>query len=44
MAAQFESLIAPFIIMFAVPFGAVGALITLFVFGKTLSTLSAIGL
>ncbi|OHD56138.1 MAG: hypothetical protein A2Y33_00885 [Spirochaetes bacterium GWF1_51_8] len=44
MASQFESLIAPFVIMFAVPFGALGSLILLYITGSTLSTTSAAGL
>lgn len=43
MASQFESIIAPFIIMMAVPFGLAGALITLFITGKTLNTIALIG-
>ncbi|MFC1504117.1 efflux RND transporter permease subunit [Spirochaetota bacterium] len=44
MASQFESLIAPFIVMFAVPFGAVGSLIINFITGNTFSAVSAIGI
>lgn len=43
MASQFESYIAPFVIMFTVPFGYVGSVLTLLIFGKTLSTVSFIG-
>ncbi len=43
MASQFESFIAPFVIMFTVPFGYVGSVLALFLFGKTLSTVSFIG-
>ncbi len=43
MASQFESYIAPFVIMFTVPFGYVGSVLSLFIFGKTLSTVSFIG-
>jgi HAE1 family hydrophobic/amphiphilic exporter-1 len=43
MAAQFESFIHPFIIMFTVPMGAIGVLITLLVFGKSLSVVVFIG-
>lgn len=44
MASQFESLLAPFIIIFAIPFGAVGSFVTLLLFGKSLSIISAIGI
>jgi len=43
MASQFESYIAPFVIMFTVPFGYVGSVLFLLLFGKTLSTVSFIG-
>ncbi|MGC8766013.1 MAG: efflux RND transporter permease subunit [Brevinematia bacterium] len=43
MASQFESYIAPFVIMFTVPFGYVGSVLSLLIFGKTLSTVSFIG-
>ncbi|HBE02192.1 MAG TPA: multidrug transporter, partial [Spirochaetia bacterium] len=44
MASQFESLLAPFVVMFCVPFGAVGALIMTFIAGKTFSIISACGI
>lgn len=44
MASQFESLIAPFVIMFCVPFGAVGALALTLVTGHTFSIVSACGI
>ncbi|OHD59616.1 MAG: hypothetical protein A2014_01685 [Spirochaetes bacterium GWF1_49_6] len=44
MASQFESLIAPFVIMFAVPFGALGSLLFLFLSGSTLNITSAAGI
>jgi HAE1 family hydrophobic/amphiphilic exporter-1 len=44
MASQFESLIAPFVIMFAVPFGALGSLVFLFLTGSTLNITSAAGI
>ncbi|HMA99600.1 MAG TPA: efflux RND transporter permease subunit, partial [Spirochaetota bacterium] len=44
MASQFESLIAPFVIMFAVPFGAMGALILTWITGNTFSIISATGI
>ena len=44
MASQFESLIAPFVIMFAVPFGFAGSLFLLLITGKTLNIVSLIGI
>jgi multidrug efflux pump len=44
MAAQFESFVHPFVIMFTVPFAIVGALIGLFLFGQSLNIYSQIGL
>jgi len=44
MAAQFESYIAPFIIMDAVPFGALGSMVLLFITGHSLNIYSAIGI
>jgi len=44
MAAQFESLIDPFIIMFSIPFAFAGVLIGLFVFGQTLNVISFLGI
>jgi HAE1 family hydrophobic/amphiphilic exporter-1 len=43
MAAQFESLLHPFTIMFSVPFAITGAVLGLFVTGRTLNVTSAIG-
>jgi HAE1 family hydrophobic/amphiphilic exporter-1 len=43
MAAQFESFIDPFIIMFSIPFAFAGVLIGLFVFGQTLNVISFLG-
>ncbi len=43
MASQFESLLHPFVIMFSVPFAAIGVLITMWLFGVTLSVVSLIG-
>ncbi|EKV57180.1 putative acriflavin resistance protein [Brachyspira hampsonii 30446] len=43
MASQFESLIAPFVIAFAIPFGFAGSLIALFITNTTLNAYSAIG-
>ena len=44
MAAQFESLIDPFIIMFSVPFAIVGVIWALFLTGYTLSLISFVGM
>ncbi len=43
MAAQFESLTYPFIIMFSVPFAVSGVLMALFFTGTTLSVMSLLG-
>ena len=43
MAAQFESLLHPFTIMFSVPFAVTGAVFGLFVTGRTINVTSAIG-
>jgi multidrug efflux pump len=44
LAAQFESFIDPFIIMFTVPLAMTGALLALWMFGGTLNIYSKIGL
>lgn len=44
MAAQFESLLDPFIIIFSVPFAIAGSLWALFITGNTLSITSFIGI
>jgi len=44
LAAQFESFRDPFIIMLTVPMAIAGAMITLWVFGKTLNIFSEIGM
>lgn len=44
LAAQFESFIDPFIIMFTVPLAFAGALLSLFIFGQTLNIFSEIGM
>ena len=43
MAAQFESLVHPFVILFTVPMGAIGVILTLLVFGQTVSVVVFIG-
>jgi multidrug efflux pump len=44
LAAQFESFIDPFIIMFTVPLAFAGALLSLSIFGQTLNIFSEIGM
>ncbi len=44
MAGQFESLIDPFVVMFAIPFSLIGVIWALFLTGNTLSIISFIGL
>lgn len=44
LAAQFESFIDPFIIMFTVPLALIGALLTLWMFGHTINIFSQIGI
>ena len=44
MAAQFESYLAPFIVMFSIPFAFAGAIFALVITGKTLNIMSFIGL
>lgn len=43
MAAQFESLLSPFIIMFTVPLAFVGAIVSLFIFNISISIPAMIG-
>jgi CzcA family heavy metal efflux pump len=43
MAAQFKSLIDPFIIMFSIPMGLAGVILILFLWNTTLSVTSAMG-
>ncbi len=43
MAAQFESLLYPFVIMFSVPFSAIGALLLIFVAGSPISMMTFVG-
>ncbi len=44
MAAKFENIIQPFIIMFTVPMGLIGAFLFLFISGNTLNIISGIGI
>ena len=43
MASQFESLLHPFIVMFSVPFAAIGLVLALLVTGTTFSLLAFVG-
>ncbi len=43
MAAQFESLLDPFIIMFSIPFAFTGVTLGLFIFGETFNVISFLG-
>jgi HAE1 family hydrophobic/amphiphilic exporter-1 len=43
MAAEFESLVHPFVIMFTIPLALVGAVLALFVTGTTLNVVALIG-
>lgn len=44
LAAQFESLLDPFIVMFSVPLGIIGVIWGLFITGNTLSVISFLGI
>jgi HAE1 family hydrophobic/amphiphilic exporter-1 len=44
MAAEFESLLSPFVIMFTVPLAFIGVVFGLFAFGKTLSVPALMGI
>lgn len=44
MAAQFESLLHPFLILFTLPMGLTGAVWALFITGQTLNVISVIGM
>ncbi|MGE5356472.1 MAG: efflux RND transporter permease subunit [Deltaproteobacteria bacterium] len=44
LAAQFESFIDPFIIMFTVPMALAGGLLSLWIFGQTINIFSQIGM
>ena len=43
MASQFENLLHPFVILFSVPFAVIGVLVTMWIFGVTISVVSLIG-
>jgi hydrophobic/amphiphilic exporter-1 (mainly G- bacteria), HAE1 family len=44
MAAQFENLLDPFVVMFSIPMAAVGVFVTLFITGTTFNIQSYIGM
>ena len=44
MAAQFESLLHPFLIMFTIPMGMAGVFLALFVTGQSINVISVIGI
>lgn len=44
MAAQFESLLSPFVILFSIPFAVVGVIWALLITGKTFNTISFVGM
>jgi len=44
MAAQFESLLHPFLIMFTIPMGLAGVFLALFVTGQSINVISVIGI
>jgi HAE1 family hydrophobic/amphiphilic exporter-1 len=44
LAAEFESIIQPFVILLTMPFAAVGTILTFLIFGKTLNMMAYIGI
>ena len=44
LAAEFESIIQPFVILLTIPLAAVGTIITFFILGKTLNMMAYIGI
>jgi HAE1 family hydrophobic/amphiphilic exporter-1 len=44
LAAQFESLLQPFIIMLTIPLAGIGTILTFFLFGKSLNMMAYIGI
>jgi HAE1 family hydrophobic/amphiphilic exporter-1 len=44
LAAQFESIIQPFVIMLTIPLAAVGTILTFFILGKNLNMMAYIGI
>jgi HAE1 family hydrophobic/amphiphilic exporter-1 len=43
MASEFESLLHPLVILFSMPFAVIGVLVTMWIFGVTISVVSLIG-
>jgi HAE1 family hydrophobic/amphiphilic exporter-1 len=44
LAAEFESIIQPFVILFTMPFAVVGTVLTFLIFGKSLNMMAYIGI
>ncbi len=44
LASEFESLLFPFVILFSVPLGLIGGILTLYIFGESISIISLLGL
>jgi hydrophobic/amphiphilic exporter-1 (mainly G- bacteria), HAE1 family len=44
LAAEFESIIQPFVIILSMPFAGVGTILTFFIFGKSLNMMAYIGI
>jgi HAE1 family hydrophobic/amphiphilic exporter-1 len=44
LAAQFESIIQPFVIMLTIPMAGIGTILTFFILGKTLNMMAYIGI
>jgi HAE1 family hydrophobic/amphiphilic exporter-1 len=44
LAAEFESIIQPFVILLSMPFAAVGTILTFLIFGKSLNMMAYIGI
>ena len=44
LAAEFESIIQPFVILLTMPFAAVGTILTFLIFGKSLNMMAYIGI
>jgi len=44
LAAEFESIIQPFVVLLTMPFAAVGTILTFLIFGKSLNMMAYIGI
>ncbi|MGE5400179.1 MAG: efflux RND transporter permease subunit [Ignavibacteriales bacterium] len=44
LAAEFESVVFPFVILFSVPLGLIGGILLLYIFGESISVISIMGL